>query len=147
MQAWTGQAVIYITTSGEDLITDLPTLTSAPTVAAIIALKTIAYAVSLGAGFRGGPFFPAMFVGAASCLLIALVIDGGPSVPAAIVVGVIAAVIATAPMNWPIAISLGVVLGFLMGTWTLVPAAIVGAIVARAIPRLGDRISIPAHNG
>ena len=147
MQAWTGQAVIYITTSGEDLITDLPTLTSAPTVAAIIALKTIAYAVSLGAGFRGGPFFPAMFVGAASGLLIALVIDGGPSVPAAIVVGVIAAVIATAPMKWPIAISLGVVLGFLMGTWTLVPAAIVGAIVARAIPRLGDRISIPAHNG
>ena len=147
MQAWTGQAVIYITTSGEELITDLPTLTSAPTVAAIIALKTIAYAVSLGAGFRGGPFFPAMFVGAASGLLIALVIDGGPSVPAAIVVGVIAAVIATAPMKWPIAISLGVVLGFLMGTWTLVPAAIVGAIVARAIPRLGDRISIPAHNG
>jgi H+/Cl- antiporter ClcA len=147
MQAWTGQAVIYITTSGEDLITDLPTLTSAPTVAAIIALKTIAYAVSLGAGFRGGPFFPAMFVGAASGLLIALVIDGGPSVPAAIVMGVIAAVIATAPMKWPIAISLGVVLGFLMGTWTLVPAAIVGAMVARAIPRLGDRISIPAHNG
>ena len=147
MQAWTGQSIIYITTSGEDLITDLPTLTSASTVAAIIALKTIAYAVSLGAGFRGGPFFPAMFVGAASGLLIALVIDGGPSVPAAIVVGVIAAVIATAPMKWPIAISLGVVLGFLMGTWSLVPAAFVGAIVARAIPRLGDRISPPAHYG
>ena len=103
--------------------------------------------MSLGAGFRGGPFFPAMFVGAASGLLIALVIDGGPSVPAAIVVGVIAAVIATAPMKWPIAISLGVVLGFLMGTWSLVPAALVGAIVARAIPRLGDRISPPAHYG
>ncbi len=142
MQAWTGQSVIYITTSGEELITKLPTLTSATTVAAIIVLKTIAYAVSLGAGFRGGPFFPAMFVGAASGLLIALVIDGGPSVPAAIIVGVIASVIATAPMKWPIAILLGVVLGFLMGTWTLVPAALIGAIVARAIPRLGDRISI-----
>ncbi len=141
MQAWTGQSVIYITTSGEELITKLPTLTSATTVAAIIVLKTIAYAVSLGAGFRGGPFFPAMFVGAASGLLIALVIDGGPSVPAAIIVGVIASVIATAPMKWPIAILLGVVLGFLMGTWTLVPAALIGAIVARAIPRLGDRIS------
>ena len=147
MQAWTGQSITYVTTSGEDLITDLPTLTSAPTVATIIALKTIAYAVSLGAGFRGGPFFPAMFVGAASGLLIALVLDGGPSVPAAIVVGVIAAVIATAPMKWPIAISLGVVLGFLMGTWTLVPAALVGAIVARAVPRLGDRISVRVHDG
>ena len=147
MQAWTGQSITYITTSGEDLITDLATLTSASTVATIIALKTIAYAVSLGAGFRGGPFFPAMFVGAASGLLIALVIDGGPSVPAAIVVGVIAAVIATAPMKWPVAISLGVVLGFLMGTWTLVPAALVGAIVARAVPRLGDRISARVHDG
>ena len=146
MQAWTGQSITYVTTSGEDLITDLPTLTSASTVATIIALKTIAYAVSLGAGFRGGPFFPAMFVGAASGLLIALVLDGGPSVPAAIVVGVIAAVIATAPMKWPIAISLGVVLGFLMGTWTLVPAALVGAIVARAVPRLGDRISVRVHD-
>jgi len=146
MQAWTGQSITYVTTSGEDLITDLPTLTSASTVATIIALKTIAYAVSLGAGFRGGPFLPAMFVGAASGLLIALVLDGGPSVPAAIVVGVIAAVIATAPMKWPIAISLGVVLGFLMGTWTLVPAALVGAIVARAVPRLGDRISVRVHD-
>ena len=147
MQAWTGQSITYVTTSGEDLITDLPTLTSASTVATIIALKTIAYAVSLGAGFRGGPFFPAMFVGAASGLLIALVLDGGPSVPAAIVVGVIAAVIATAPMKWPIAISLGVVLGFLLGTWTLVPAALVGAIAARAVPRLGDRISVRVYDG
>ena len=145
LQAWTGQSVTYITTSGEDLITDLPTITSAPTVASILALKTIAYAVSLGAGFRGGPFFPAMFIGAASGLLIALVIDGGPSVPAAIVVGVIAAIIATAPMKWSIAILLGAVLGFLIGTWTLVPAALAGAIVARAIPRLGDRISVRVH--
>ena len=50
-------------------------------------------------------------------------------------------------MKWPIAISLGVVLGFLMGTWTLVPAALVGAIVARAVPRLGDRISARVHDG
>ncbi len=145
LQTWTGEAVIFITTSGEELITELPTLTSVSTVAAIIVLKTIAYAVSLGAGFRGGPFFPAMFVGAASGLLVALIISDGPSVPAAIIVGVIASVIATAPMKWPIAIALGVVLGFLMGTWTLVPAALIGAIVARAIPRLGDRIPSPEH--
>ncbi len=139
MQAWTGQGVIYITTSGEELITELPKLTSASTVAAIILLKTIAYAVSLGAGFRGGPFFPAMFIGAASGLLIALLLPNGPSVPAAIVVGVIASVVATAPMKWPIVIALGVAIGFLIGTWTLVPAALIGAIVARLVPRVGDR--------
>jgi len=145
MQAWTGEGVIYITTSGEELITELPTLTSASTVAAIILLKTIAYAVSLGAGFRGGPFFPAMFIGAASGLLVALLIGDGPSIPAAIVVGVIASVIATAPMKWPIVIALGVALGFLMGTWTLVPAALLGAIVARLIPRWGDRVATTTH--
>lgn len=145
MQAWTGESVIFITTSGEELITELPTLTTTSTVVAIIVLKSIAYAVSLGSGFRGGPFFPAMFIGAAAGLLIALLVPNGPSIPAAIVVGLVASVIATAPMKWPIAIGLGIVLGFLVGTWTLVPAAVVGAIVARAIPRLGDRIAHPAH--
>jgi len=145
MNAWTGEPVIYVTTSGEELITDLPTLTSVSSVVAIIVLKSIAYAVSLGAGFRGGPFFPAMFIGASSGLLIALVLPDGPSVPAALVVGVVASVIATAPMKWPIAIGLGIIIGFLMGTWTLVPAAVVGAIVARAIPRLGDRITVSVH--
>lgn len=141
MTSWTGEPVIYITTSGEELISDLPTLTSVSTVATIIVLKSIAYAVSLGAGFRGGPFFPAMFIGAASGLLVALLVPSGPTVPAAIVVGVVAASIATAPMKWPVAIGLGVVLGFLVGTWTLVPAALIGAIVARSIPRLGDRVN------
>jgi H+/Cl- antiporter ClcA len=147
MASWTGEQITYITTSGEELISDLPTLTSVGTVGAIILLKSIAYAVSLGAGFRGGPFFPAMFIGAASGLLVALVLPNGPSVPAAIVVGLVASVVATAPMKWPIAIGLGIVLGFLVGTWTLVPAAVLGAIVARAIPRLGDRIMAPAHAG
>ena len=146
MQAWTGEGVIYIATSGEELITELPQLTSASTVAAIIVLKTIAYAVSLGAGFRGGPFFPAMFIGASTGLLFALVIPSGPSVSAAIVVGVIAALVATAPMKWPIVIILGVVLGLLIGTWTLVPAALIGAVLARLIPRWGDRVSLPAHS-
>jgi H+/Cl- antiporter ClcA len=141
MQYVTGESVLYVVTSGEELITELPTLTSASTVIAIIIFKTIAYAVSLGAGFRGGPFFPAMFIGAASGLFIALVLPSGPSVQAALVVGVVASVIATAKMKWPLAIALGIVIGFVMGTWTLVPAAVIGAVVARAIPRWGDRLS------
>jgi urea transporter len=86
-----------------------------------------------------------MFIGAAAGLLIALVLTDGPSIPAAIVVGVIASVVATAPMKWPIVIVLGIVIGFLIGTWTLVPAALIGAVVARLIPRWGDRVSTPAH--
>ncbi|MEX1210049.1 MAG: chloride channel protein, partial [Candidatus Nanopelagicales bacterium] len=141
MTFMTGESVLYVLTSGEELITELPTITSVSTVVAIIAFKSLAYAVSLGAGFRGGPFFPAMFVGAASGLLIALALPDGPSVQAAIIVGVVASVIATAPMKWPLAIILGIVIGFAMGTWTLVPAALIGAVVARAIPRWADRIA------
>ncbi len=141
VQNQTGASITFIVTSGEEFITQLPTLTSVSTVIAIIVFKAIAYAVSLGAGFRGGPFFPAMFVGAAVGLLISLVMgDSGPSVPAAVVVGVIASLIATAPLKWPIVIILGVVLGLLMGSLTLVPAALIGAIVARLIPRWGDRV-------
>lgn len=148
LQAITGDSVLFVVTSGEELITELPQLTSVSAVVAIIVFKTIAYAVSLGSGFRGGPFFPAMFVGAASGLLISLIMgDAGPSVPAAIVVGVVASVIATAKMKWPIAILLGIAIGFLMGTWTLVPAALIAAVVARAIPRWGDRVTLTEHAG
>ncbi len=149
MHAITGLDVLYIVTSGEEMITTLPTVTSISAVVAILVFKTIAYAVSLGAGYRGGPFFPAMFVGATSGLLVALVIaefsTHGPSVPAALVVGVVAATIASVKMSWRVAILLAVVIGLFMGTWTLVPAALVGAIVARAIPRWSDRLAPPAH--
>ncbi len=147
LQAWTGASVLFVVTSGEEMISELPTLTTVSTVVAILVLKSIAYAVSLGAGYRGGPFFPAMFVGAASGLLVALLIPNGPSVSAALVVGVVAAVVATAKMKWVLVIVLGAILGLLMGTWTLVPAAVLGAVVARVIPRWGDRIIVPAHSG
>jgi len=135
VNSWFDVSYAYIATSSEEMISDLPTLTSAATVAAIVIFKGITYAVSLGAGFRGGPFFPAMFIGAATGLLFALIIPDGPAVVAAITVGLVAAVIATAPMKWAFAIILGVVLGYIFGGWALVPAAVLGAVVARAIPR------------
>lgn len=147
LMTWiTGEPITYVVTSGEEFISELPTITSISALVAIIVFKAIAYAVSLGAGFRGGPFFPAMFIGAAVGLLASLALPSGPNATAAITVGVVAGVIATAKMKWPIAIVIGAVIGLLMGTWTLIPAAIVGAIVARAIPRLGDRIAQPTDH-
>ena len=140
VQAMTDQSVMMVVTSGEEMISDLPTITSISTIVAILIFKTIAYAASLGSGFRGGPFFPAMFVGAAAGLLFALILPDGPTIVAAIAVGVVAATIATAAMSWRTAAILGVVLGFFMGGWALIPASLIGAMVARAIPRLGDRI-------
>ena len=147
LQFWTGESVMLVLTSGEENISDLPAITAVSTAVAILALKSIAYAVSLGAGFRGGPFFPAMFVGAAAGLLVALLIPNGPDISAALVVGVVAAVVATARMKWALVIVLAAIIGLLMGTWTLVPAAVLGAVVARLIPRWGDRVTLPAHAG
>ena len=145
LNSWTGAPVLYVVTSGEEMISELPTVTTASTVVAIIVLKSIAYAVSMGAGFRGGPFFPVMFVGAAVGLLAALVLPDGPQTQAAMIVGVVAAVIATAPMSWKVAIILGAAIGFAMGGWALVPAAIIAAVVSRAVPRWGDRIVSSQH--
>lgn len=145
LNARTGETILYVVTSGEEMISELTTLTSTSTVLAIVLLKAVAYAVCLGAGFRGGPFFPVMFVGAGVGLLISLLLPEGPGLEAATIVGVVAAVIATAPMRWPVAIILGAVIGFAMGGWAIMPAAIIGAAVSRAVPRWGDRVARSEH--
>ena len=51
--------------SGQTSIPSLVTQSSAAVVLVMLAGKAIAHAVSLGAGFRGGPIFPAVFLGVA----------------------------------------------------------------------------------
>ena len=140
LQALTGETALYVVTSGEELLSELPTLTSISTVFAVFLFKTVAYAASVGSGFRGGPFFPAMFIGASVGVLSSLLLPDGPSVAAGMVVGVVASVIATASMKWRTALLLGAAIGFVMGGWVMVPAAVVGAAVSRAVPRWGDRV-------
>jgi H+/Cl- antiporter ClcA len=49
--------------SGQSAIPDLVKEGSAAILLSILVVKTIAYAISLGCGFRGGPIFPAVFLG------------------------------------------------------------------------------------
>lgn len=137
----TGAPVSYIATSSEGLIHNIATETSVGLVLAVLAIKTLGYAASLGAGFRGGPFFPAMFIGAASGLLLALLLPDTLPMLVAIVAGLVGATIATAPMKWSVAVILGAAVGFVFASWAMVPAAVAAAIVARAIPRLEDRLA------
>ncbi len=130
-------------TSGEGYISQLSQETVASTVLAVLLLKSVAYAASMGAGFRGGPFFPVMFVGAAAGLFVSLVLPSGPSATAAIVVGIVASVIGTAQMKWPIALILGAVIGYVFGGWALVPAARGGRRGrAASCRRFGDRLTL-----
>src|SRR5205823_4534297 len=93
--------------------------------ALLIAFKGLAYAVSLGS-FRGGPVFPAMFLGSAAGLMAAQ-LPGFETTPA-VAVGLSAAVVGV--LRLPLS---GVVLAVLLtskaglGTGPLI---IVGAVVA-----------------
>ena len=62
----TGQPVDLVLFSGEDALPQIVAETSAGVLALLVLVKGGAYALSLGAGFRGGPTFPAIALGVAS---------------------------------------------------------------------------------
>jgi H+/Cl- antiporter ClcA len=49
--------------SGQAAIPELVTEGSTAVLLGVLLVKTVAYAISLGCGFRGGPIFPAIFLG------------------------------------------------------------------------------------
>ena len=55
---------------------------SASVLLLLVAAKGLAYALSLGAGFRGGPVFPALAIGVAVAVLAADVLPGFDTTPA-----------------------------------------------------------------
>lgn len=65
--------------SGQASIPVLVTGASTSVIAVLLVAKGIGYAVSLGAGFRGGPIFPAVFLGVAIASLGVAWIDLSPT--------------------------------------------------------------------
>lgn len=123
-----GKPVDEVLFSGQD---DLPGLVSGAgswstsALALLIGFKSVAWAISLGS-FRGGPTFPAMFLGAAAGLLAARL--PGYELTPAVAVGLGAAVVSV--LRLPLtAIVLSVLLTANTGAGAA-PLAIVGVIVA-----------------
>jgi len=65
--------------SGQASIPGLVSGASTEVLVVLLAAKGIGYAVSMGAGFRGGPIFPAVFVGVAIAALGVTLIDLSPT--------------------------------------------------------------------
>jgi H+/Cl- antiporter ClcA len=65
--------------SGQASIPVLVTGASTTLIVVLLVAKGIGYAVSLGAGFRGGPIFPAVFLGVAFASLGVTMIDLSPT--------------------------------------------------------------------
>jgi H+/Cl- antiporter ClcA len=74
--------VDYVLFSGQDQLPLIVTETSAGVLALVVVVKGLAYALSLGAGFRGGPVFPALVLGGALGAGAADLISGLETTPA-----------------------------------------------------------------
>ena len=123
---YTSQPISFVLFSGQD---SLPTLVqnasvySVGTLLAIVVFKSLAWAVSLGS-FRGGPTFPAMFIGAAG----AIVASHLPGLPMSAAIGVGIGAMIVAFLRLPLsAIVIAVVLTPTAGPG-VAPLIIVGVV-------------------
>ena len=112
--------------SGQAAIPHIVAEASDGVVLAVLAAKAIAYGICLGCGFRGGPVFPAIFIGVALAALAVVALDMSPTV--AIAMGTAAGMAAATRL---VLASL-VVAALLVGTVGVdaIPAAVLAAVAA-----------------
>ena len=121
--------------SGQGALPALAAETSGGVLAAALAAKGLAYAIALGAGFRGGPVIPAIALGVATGALGAEVLPGLALTPG-VVAGLAAG--AAAAMGAPFAAAALAVLVVAGAAPGAVPGAIVAAVTGWLVaPALG----------
>jgi H+/Cl- antiporter ClcA len=113
---------------------------SAGVLALLVVAKGLAYALSLGAGFRGGPIFPALSIGVMLSVLGADLLPGLELTPA-VAAGIAAGTAAVA--RWPFTAVLLATLLLGPSAADVAPIAILSAaaawVVATALPNPEDR--------
>ena len=127
--------------SGQASIAPLVAETSTGVVLVLVAAKAIAYAVSLVAGFRGGPIFPAIFLGIGVATLPVVWFDMSPTF--AIAIGAAAGMAAHAQLLLSAMLFAALLVGS-PGVDT-VPGAVLAAAAAWIVARaLHERRVTPA---
>ena len=81
---WLGAESGQVLFSGQSTVATITAEGSVGIVLLLIAAKGLAYAISLSAGFRGGPIFPAIFLGVALATLAVIWVGMSPTVAVAI---------------------------------------------------------------
>ncbi len=122
--------------SGQAAMGDLVAETSAGLVVVIVLTKAVAYAAALGGGFRGGPIFPATYLGVGVGVLVALLLPSVSVSPLA------AAGIAAASAAMIKAPGTSALLGALLiggAASAVAPFAIFGAIIGLIVRIVADR--------
>ena len=86
----TGGSINLVLFSGQTGMAEILAETSIGAVVLIVVAKLVAYGGALGAGYRGGPIFPAVFLG------VAVAVGGTLIFPAASLTGLVVAAVAAA---------------------------------------------------
>jgi H+/Cl- antiporter ClcA len=140
----TGETIDTVLFSGQSAIPTVLASTSVTALLVIAFAKAIAYALSLGSGFRGGQIFPAVYLGTTLAATLALL------VPATTLQGLMPAAVAAAAaatMRLPFSAALlAVLLTSASGDGVMVPAligAVVGLLTASALDRLRATPAVP----
>jgi H+/Cl- antiporter ClcA len=81
---WLGADSQTVLFSGQSGVPDLAAADSTKIVLILLVGKALAYAVSLGCGFRGGPIFPAIFMGIAIAVFPVVWFDVSPTLAVAV---------------------------------------------------------------
>jgi H+/Cl- antiporter ClcA len=126
--------------SGQSELSDVVAEGSAGVLVLLVVAKGLAYALSLGAGFRGGPVFPAIAIGVAAAMVAADLLPGLHTTPA-VAAGIAAGT--TAVLRVPFTAVLLVTLLMGPSAFDVAPIAVLSAaaawLVAAALPNPEDR--------
>jgi H+/Cl- antiporter ClcA len=123
--------------------TELPAVIaegSAGVLALLVLTKGLAYALSLGAGFRGGPVFPAIAIGVATAMVAADVLPGLHTTPA-VATGIAAGTTAVLRVPFTAVLLVSLLVG--PSAFDVAPIAVLAAamgwLVATMLPNPEDR--------
>lgn len=126
--------------SGQEAMPAVIAEASAGVLLLLVAAKGLAYALSLGAGFRGGPVFPALLIGVAIGVLAADVLPGLEVTPA-VATGIAAATAAVLRVPFTAVLLATLLVG--SSAEDVAPIAVLAAavawLVAIALPNPEDR--------
>ena len=126
--------------SGQTSIPALVSGDSTGILLVLLAAKGLAYALSLGGGFRGGPIFPSIFLGVGLAGLAVTLLGVSPTL--AVAVGVAAGMAATSRLLLSAVLFSALMVG--RAGLDTAPAAVLAAVAAWLVVRVLDPLPPPA---
>jgi H+/Cl- antiporter ClcA len=112
--------------SGQSAIPELVGVTSMKILLVLLVAKGLGYAVSLGSGFRGGPIFPAIFVGVGIAMVAQILFGISPTL--AVAVGTAAGMASMTRLLFAPLLFAALLVG--SGGLDAIPAAVFGSVGA-----------------